>query len=305
MSVTSHLTSETRKPASAAKPEAHPVRRPSSVFAQVVAFARAVQRFSIGLVTPCLFVLVWWLAVASGAFPESVLPSPLKVAGALFEWALGDPNAGPYSGSLAVAIAASAKRVVVGYVIAAALGIVIGVPTGFFSILSRLLDPLIHLLRPIPVTAWVPLSLVFFGFDFKGAVFLVALGSFFPIVVNTIEGVRGANRMLVRVGTMLGANKLELLWFFIVPASLPAIFVGLRLGIGLAWVLVIVAELLSVKSGIGYTLLDAYSFNRYDVVIAAMIMLGVMGFLSDRIILGIQRLLLRWHSELSIHAEQT
>ena len=83
----------------------------------------------------------------------------------------------------------------------------------------------------------------------------------------------------------------------------PSIFVGLRLGIGLAWVLVIVAELLSVKNGIGYTLLDAYSFDRFDVVIAAMIMLGVMGFLSDRIILGIQKIFLRWHHEVSIHAE--
>jgi NitT/TauT family transport system permease protein len=145
--------------------------------------------------------------------------------------------------------------------------------------------------------------MVFFGFGFKSAIFLVALGSFFPIVVNTIEGVRGANKVLIKVGSMLGANKPQLLWHFILPASMPSIFVGLRLGIGMAWVLVIVAELLAVKSGIGYTLLDAYSFNRYDVVIAAMIMLGVLGFLSDRIIVGIQRVLLRWHQEISIHAE--
>ena len=153
------------------------------------------------------------------------------------------------------------------------------------------------------MTAWVPLSLVFFGFGFKGALFLVALGSFFPIVVNTIEGVRGANRMLVRVGRMLGANRFQLLTLFILPASLPSIFVGLRVGIGISWVLVIVAELLSVKSGIGYTLLDAYSFNRYDVVIAAMILLGVMGFLSDRIVVAVAAVLLRWHREMSIHAE--
>ena len=263
----------------------------------------ALGGLGIGLVTPSLFVVIWWLAVASGAFPQAVLPSPVTVAEALFEWAFGNRNNGPYSGTLFDAIAASSYRVLAGYSLAAALGVLIGVPTGFFKLFGRLLDPLIHLLRPIPVTAWVPLSLVFFGFGFKGAVFLVALGAFFPIVVNTIEGVRGASRMLVKVGSMLGANKFELLWHFILPASLPSVFVGLRIGIGLAWVLVIVAELLSVKSGIGYTLLDAYSFNRYDVVIAAMIMLGVMGYLSDRIIVGIQRVVLRWHWELSIHAE--
>lgn len=264
---------------------------------------QAFEAVGIGLVAPAAFVLIWWAIVATGIFPEAVLPSPVSVAKALSEWAFGPHDAGPYSGTLPAAIWASSQRVLVGYAIAALLGVFIGVPTGFSRLIGRLLDPLIHLLRPIPVTAWVPLSLVFFGFGFKGAIFLVALGCFFPIVVNTIEGVRGANKTLVKVGSMLGASRLQLLRLFILPASLPSIFVGLRLGIGLAWVLVIVAELLSVKSGIGYTLLDAYSFSRYDVVIAAMIMLGVMGFLSDRVIVGIQHALLRWHREMSIHAE--
>jgi NitT/TauT family transport system permease protein len=259
--------------------------------------------FAISAVVPTLFVVVWWVTVAAGVFPQSVLPFPSTVAHAIFEWAFGSKDSGPYSGTLLEAIAASGWRVIVGYSIAAALGIIIGVPTGFFSLLGRMLDPMINLLRPIPITAWVPLSLVFFGFGFRGAVFLVALGSFFPIVVNTIEAVRGANRTLLRVGLMLGARGVTLLRLFILPASWPGIFVGLRLGIGLAWVLVIVAELLSVKSGIGYTLLDAYSFNRYDVVIAAMIVLGFMGFLSDRLLLAVQYVVLRWHREMSIHAE--
>jgi NitT/TauT family transport system permease protein len=257
----------------------------------------------LALVGPLLFLTVWWLVVAIGVFPRAVLPSPMSVGAALYDWAFGNPDDGPYSGTLWQAIVASANRVVSGYVIAGLAGVLIGIPTGFFRVVGKIIDPLVTLLRPIPVTAWVPLSLVFFGFGFKGAIFLVALGSFFPIAVNTIEGVRGASRTLVRVGSMLGANKLELLWHFILPASLPSIFVGLRLGMGLAWVLVIVAELLSVKSGIGYTLLDAYSFNRYDVIIAAMIMLGIMGFISDRIILLIQRIALRWHTEMSIHAD--
>jgi NitT/TauT family transport system permease protein len=248
-----------------------------------------------------VFVGIWWLSVAAGFFPESVLPSPVKVAGAMSDWAFGT-GSGPYSGTLWQAVVASSQRAFAGYAIAAVLGIAIGVLTGFYPLLGRLFDPLIHLMRPIPITAWVPLSLVFFGFTFNGAVFLVALGSFFPIVVNTAEAVRGANRSLIRVGSMLGARGITLLRLFIFPASLPGIFVGLRLGLGLAWVLVIVAELLSVRSGIGYTLLDAYSFNRYDIVIAAMIMLGLMGFLSDRILVAVQHFVLRWHREMSIHA---
>ncbi len=257
----------------------------------------------LSVVGPIGFIALWWVVAASNLFPSSVLPAPPAVVAALYDWGFGNPTSGPYSGTLWAAIAASTQRVLVGYLIAAALGILIGIPAGYFRVFGKIVDPLIQLLRPIPVTAWVPLSLVFFGFGFKGAIFLVALGSFFPIVINTIEGVRGANRMLLRVGRMLGATQLELLTLFILPASLPAIFVGLRVGIGIAWVLVIVAELLSVKSGIGYTLIDAYSVNRYDVVISAMILLGVMGFLSDRIVVTLGNVLLRWHREMSIHAD--
>lgn len=264
---------------------------------------RALKNAALGLIAPFAFVLLWWAVVAAGLFPRSVLPSPFAVGAALFDWAFGSGASGGYSGTLASAIWASGQRVLMGYGIAMALGILIGVPTGASRLVGALLDPFIHLLRPIPVTAWVPLSLVFFGFGFKGAVFLVALGSFFPIVVNTIEGVRGANRSLIKVGRMLGARGVRLLWFFILPASLPSVFVGLRLGMGISWVLIIVAEMMSVKSGIGYTLLDAYSFGRFDVVIAAMIMLGLMGFLSDRVIVAIESVALRWHRETSIHAE--
>ena len=263
----------------------------------------SVSNIIVGMIVPCAFVLLWWLVVEAGIFPKAVLPSPVAVAKALWQWAFGDRSSGPYSGTLVDAIFASGERVLVGYAVAGLLGIAVGVPTGAYITAGRLIDPFIHLLRPIPVTAWIPLSLVFFGFSFKGAIFLVALGSFFPIVVNTIEGVRGVDRSLLKVGKMVGARGLSLLWFFILPASLPSIFVGLRLGIGLAWVLVIVAELLAVRSGIGYTLLDAYSFNRYDVVIAAMIVLGIVGFLSDRIVAGVQRWVLRWHYEMSIHAK--
>lgn len=274
-----------------------------TVLSSILTHTEQVQNLLLGLIVPVAFLALWWTVVALGVFPKTVLPSPESVAIALFEWAFGDRSGGDYSGTLASAIYASGQRVLAGYAIAVTLGILIGVPTGAYKIMGKLLDPFIHLLRPIPVTAWVPLSLVFFGFGFGGAIFLVALGSFFPIVVNTIEGVRGANRSLVKVGRMLGASDLKLLWFFILPASLPSVFVGLRLGMGISWVLIIVAEMMSVKSGIGYTLLDAYSFGRFDVVIAAMIMLGVMGFLSDRVIVAIQAKVLRWHREISIHAE--
>jgi ABC-type nitrate/sulfonate/bicarbonate transport system permease component len=256
-----------------------------------------------GTIVPLAFIGVWWLASVAEIFPRAILPSPISVIKAIWEWAFGNPSQGPYSGTLKNAIFASTGRVASGFAVASLTGLGVGVPTGAYRLIGRLIDPFIHLLRPIPVTAWVPLSLVFFGFGFSGAIFLIALGSFFPIAVNTIEGVRGVNRNIIKVGRMVGAQGPTLLWFFILPASLPSIFTGLRLGMGLAWVLVTVAEMVAVRSGIGYTLLDAYSFNRYDIVISAMIMLGIMGFLSDRGIIGIEGLVLRWHREISLHAE--
>jgi ABC-type nitrate/sulfonate/bicarbonate transport system permease component len=278
-------------------------RAPPRTGITFAAQATRLRNFLLGLVVPFSLLIVWWFVAAAGVFPKTVLPSPGSVALAMVDWAFGNRANGDYSGTLLEAIFASGQRVLAGYGIATVLALALGVPTGAYKIMGRLFDPFIHLLRPIPVTAWVPLSLVFFGFGFKGAVFLVALGSFFPIVVNTIEGVRGANRSLLKVGRMLGSSNLKFLWFFILPASLPSIFVGLRLGMGISWVLIIVAEMMSVKSGIGYTLLDAYSFGRFDVVIAAMIMLGLMGFLSDTVIVAIQSRMLRWHREISIHAE--
>jgi ABC-type nitrate/sulfonate/bicarbonate transport system permease component len=285
------------------RPERRSPRRPSAARRVHHSVARSLADVAIAMIVPVGGVLLWWFVVAQGWFPNSVLPSPGEVASTLWDWIFGAEGSGPYSGTWLAAVWASAQRVVVGYLLSALIGVVLGVLIGYFRLFGRLFEPLIHILRPIPATAWVPLSLVFFGFGYRGAIFLVALGAFFPIVVNTIEGVRGANQSLVRVGRMLGAGDLRLLRYFIGPASLPSIFVGLRLGMGIAWVLVVVAELLSVKTGIGYTLIDAYSFGRYDVIIAAMVTLGALGFASDRVIVAIQRATLRWHQEVSIHGE--
>src|SRR5690606_23109958 len=133
----------------------------------------------------------------------------------------------------------SGSRVLVGFLVAAVLGVVLGILAGYFRWIGEMVDPLVQILRPVPSTAWVPLTLVFFGFGFQGAVFLIALGAFFPIFVNTLEGVRGVKGSLLRVGRMLGGNTVQLLGQFVLPSALPNIFIGLRLGAGLSWVLVV------------------------------------------------------------------
>jgi NitT/TauT family transport system permease protein len=152
------------------------------------------------------------------------------------------------------------------------------------------------MLRPIPITAWLPFSIAVFGIYDASALFLIGLGAFYPIVVNTTHGVRDTSRLLIRAAQMLGASDATILFKVVFPSALPAIFTGLRLGIGIAWTAVIVAEIVAVKSGLGYVLWDAYYVSRMDICVAAMISVGMLGLASDRVISGLSRRVLRWRS---------
>jgi NitT/TauT family transport system permease protein len=253
-----------------------------------------VRRGAQRLVGPLLALLVWHLASTLGWVDPHFVPPPLTVLHTLREWMFGTPGASPYSGTWFWHAANSSYRVFCGFLIAAAVGVVLGSLIGWFRLVSDLLDPVIQMLRPIPITAWVPFAVIFFGIRDASAFFLIALGAFFPIVVNTAAGVAGTPKLLVRAARMLGVRRHMLLPRVVLPAAMPFIFTGLRLGIGLAWVLVIVAEMLAVKSGLGFAMWDAYYFLRMDIIIAAMLSVGVLGFLSDLAIRLLGRWVLRW-----------
>ena len=243
---------------------------------------------------PLMVLVTWYLASTRGWVDPRFVPSPMTVARALQEWMFGPVGANPYSGTWFAHAGNSAYRVLVGFLIAAATGVTIGSLIGWFRLVSDLVDPVIQILRPVPITAWVPFAVIFFGIRDGSAFFLIALGAFFPIVVNTAAGVAGTPKLLVRAARMLGIRPYMLLPRVILPAAMPYIFTGLRLGIGLAWVLVIVAEMMAVKSGLGFAMWDAYYFLRLDIIIAAMLSVGALGFLSDLIIRLIGRRFLRW-----------
>jgi NitT/TauT family transport system permease protein len=144
------------------------------------------------------------------------------------------------------------------------------------------------------MTAWVPFAVFIFGIHESAAIFLIAFGSFFPIVVNASAGARQTPRILIRAARMLGTPPQKLLVRVVLPAALPAVFTGLRVGLGLAWVLVIVAEMLAVQGGLGYALWSAYQFSRLDLIIAAIISVGGLGLASDRLVSLLARRILRW-----------
>ena len=261
-------------------------------YGRVLTTARLVAQRVAG---PLIAVLLWHLASTLGWVDARFVPAPTTVLRSLQEWMFGSQSGMPYSGTWFLHAGNSAYRVFGGFAIAAVAGVVLGSLIGWFRLVSDLLDPIIQMLRPIPITAWVPFAVIFFGIRDGSALFLIALGAFFPIVVNTAAGVAGTSKLLVRAARMLGVRPHMLLPRVVLPSAMPFIFTGLRLGIGLAWVLVIVAEMLAVKSGLGFAMWDAYYFLRMDIIIAAMLSVGVLGFLSDLAIRLIALWVLRWN----------
>lgn len=223
-----------------------------------------------------------------------LIPSPREVAVTMWDFAVGGIYDDAYSASLPVHFWKSVQRVYGGFFCAAAIGVPLGLMIGRLPLLRAMLDPILSLLRPIPVTAWLPLSMIFFGLGPKSAVFLVFLGAFFPILLNTILGVKSVDPRLFEAAEMLGCRGPRLFRAVVLPAALPSIFTGLRLGAGFAWLVIVVGEMTGVPEGLGAVIMDGRTLSRTDLVITGMIIIGIAGFLSDRILLRISNYFLRW-----------
>jgi NitT/TauT family transport system permease protein len=248
---------------------------------------------------PVVLLAGWQYASTTGIFDPSFVPSPSTVVSSWWEWIFGPRSELAWnSGTWLEYVYLSTWRVLVGFVIASAIGIGIGVLIGWFELMRDMLDPIVQGLRPIPMTAWLPFATFIFGIRESAAIFLIAMGAFFPIAVSCTIGAEQTPRNLVRAALMLGTSPRMLLLRVVLPSALPYIFNGLRVGLGIAWVLVIVSEMLAVKGGIGYAMWTAYQFVRIDLIIAAMFTMGLLGLASDRILLVLNRRLLRWNTGL-------
>jgi NitT/TauT family transport system permease protein len=258
----------------------------------------------LGLVLPVLVVALWQAAGPTGSLFGGVLPTPDRVWTAWKIWAFGPPGMGlnPYSGTWLDNALFSTERVAKGFGAAILVGVPLGIAIGWWRIAAGAFDPAIQVLRPIPITAWLPFSIAVFGIRDMGSVFLIALGAFYPIVINTTQGARGIDKNWIRAALMMGAKRLDVLTRVVLPASLPSIFTGLRVGLGIGWTAVIVSEMVAVKSGLGYVLWDAYYVGRMDVVIADMASIGLLGFLSDWLIIALENWVLGWHRMQSFQA---
>jgi len=247
------------------------------------------------LILPLVLLGLWQTLATSGWIPVGIVPEPVQVVRSWHIWVFGDPkmSLSPYSGTWFANVTYSGKRVLQGFAIATVIGVPVGLLVGWSSLVAKIVDPTIQLFRPIPITAWVPFAVAAFGIYDANALFLISLGAFYPIVLNSTHGVRDTNPLLLRAAMMMGASKRKILTHVVFPSALPAIFTGLRLGIGVAWTAVVVAEMVAVKSGLGYVLWDAYYVSRMDICVVTMISIGIMGFLSDRVVVLLSRVVLR------------
>ncbi|MEO7242730.1 MAG: ABC transporter permease [Variovorax sp.] len=256
---------------------------------------RGTRRLLLGFAVPAAVLVVWQVV---GSLPDmaGVVPTPLKVLTGWKEWIFGARGMGlnAYAGTWLANVTYSSTRVLQGFLLAAAVGVPLGLLIGWSALVSRLFDPLIQALRPIPITAWLPFSIALFGISHFGAIFLIFLGGFYAIVVNATQGARDVERNLMRAALMMGASRRQILQRVVFPSAMPSIFTGLRIGLGISWTAVIVSEMVAVKSGLGYVLWDAYYVGRMDIVVADMASVGLMGYLSDRLIVFVERRVLRW-----------
>ena len=241
---------------------------------------------------PLCLLLFWDLMVRWTG--TRLIPLPGDVAIMMWDFAFGGIYNDAYSASLPIHFWKSVQRVYGGFFSAAAIAVPLGLMIGRIPLLRAMLDPTLSILRPIPVTAWLPLSMIFFGLGPKSAIFLVFLGAFYPILLNTIFGVKSVDVRLFEAAEMLGCSGSQLFRAVVLPAALPSIFTGLRLGAGFAWILIVVGEMTGVPEGLGAVIMDGRTLSRTDLVITGMIIIGMTGFLSDRILVLLNNYFLRW-----------
>ncbi len=185
-------------------------------------------------------------------------------------------------------IADSLFRVGAGYLAALLLAIPLGVILGSYRVAGDTVNPVIQILRPISPIAWIPLVVIWFGVGNASAVFLIFLTTFFPVVVSTISAVRNIPEVLLQAGRNFGLSPLKLLTYVVFPAALPQILIGLRIALGVSWLVVVAAEMIAIDSGLGYLVIDSRNAGkRYDLVVAAMLLIGLIGLGLDT---GIRRL---------------
>ena len=241
-----------------------------------------------GWVAPVLILAVWQAGASLGYVSETLAPSPASVLAAA--WRL------TRSGELPVSIGISFCRAIAGLIVGGGIGLAFGLANGLSSLSESLSDSTLQMVRNVPHLALIPLVIVWFGIDEGAKLFLVALGVFFPVYVNTLHGVRSVDPHLIEMAESYGMGRAALFRRVILPGALPSIFVGLRYALGVMWLTLIVAETIAAQSGVGYMAMQAREFMMTDVVVLSILIYALLGKLADTVVRALECAFLPWRS---------
>jgi NitT/TauT family transport system permease protein len=214
------------------------------------------------------------------------IPTPLEVLDKVVQVSA--------NGKFITNIGMSLRRIFIGFAIATVVGVALGLAIGRYKLTRELLFPAVEAFRPIPAIAWVPISIMLWPDNEVSIVFITFIGAFFPILLNTVSGVQAVDGVLLRAGQCLGAKERQLMWHVVLPGAAPQIFTGLAVGMGVAWVSLIAAEMISGQFGIGYFTWEAYSLISYAEIVLGMITIGLLGLVCSGLIRMVGRALMPW-----------
>lgn len=238
-------------------------------------------------IPPLVLLISWQITAQSGLLSSRVLPAPSSIAVAA--WHLAQ------TGELFQHIAVSTRRALLGFFIGGGIGLILGLATGSFRRVELLLDTSLQMFRNIPPLALIPLVILWFGIDESAKLFLVAIGVFFPVYLNTYHGIRNVDPALIEMAKSYGLSGWRLYADVIIPGATASILVGIRFALGFMWVILIVAETISANAGIGYMTMNAREFLQTDVVLVGILLYALLGKIADLIATALERFWLRWH----------
>ncbi|MFX3635771.1 MAG: ABC transporter permease [Candidatus Pristimantibacillus sp.] len=237
----------------------------------------------IGWIVPLIIAAIWQAVGMLEVLPASMLPTPTAIANQFIQLII--------SGELYGHLEISVYRAAVGFLVGAGAGLLLGLSTGLGKMAERTLDPSLQMLRTIPLLSLIPLFILWFGIGEFSKILMIALGAFFPVYVNTFLGIRNVDLKLFEVSRIFQYSKWQLLTKLIIPAALPNILLGIRLSLGISWLVLVVAEMMGTSAGIGYMIQDARAYVRTDVVFVGIIIFAIVGKLSDS---GVRLLETKW-----------
>jgi sulfonate transport system permease protein len=227
----------------------------------------------LGWIIPLGILLGWEILARAAVLPPNWLPAPTVIAQTLYEMAA--------AGDLWRHVGITVARVAAGFLIGGSAGTLLGVLTGYFPLARKLLDPLLQSLRSVPSIAWVPLFLLWLGIQETSKIALISLGAFFPVYLNLSVAMLHVDAKLLEVGRLYRLNSFQMVRRLILPAVLPEYIVGLRSGLGLAWMFVVAAELLGSSSGIGFLMIDGQMTGRASIILGSVLLFAVCGKVTD------------------------